>query len=70
VARDYALAYPIDGRAVGIGPIEGIVLPVCELDSDHDTYVLTPDGRMVLHCTSSEIEVIDSANDPPDRLAQ
>ena len=34
VARDPALAYPENGHAIGIGPIEGVVVPVVELDYD------------------------------------
>jgi hypothetical protein len=58
LARDYALAYPVDGRAIGIGPIEGLSVVVAELDTEHDIYVTSPDGKMKLHCQSSSIEVV------------
>ena len=32
VARDTALAYPSEGRAIGIGPIAGLSIPVTEID--------------------------------------
>jgi len=45
VARDSALAYPTDGRAVGIGPIEGLSIPITEIDYDTgDLRFSSPDG--------------------------
>lgn len=32
VARDTALVYPVDGLAIGIGPITGQMIPVKEID--------------------------------------
>src|SRR3954471_2023349 len=32
VARDTVLTYPENGRAIGIGPIEGMSLPVANVD--------------------------------------
>ncbi|MEP6669952.1 MAG: hypothetical protein ABJF10_12410 [Chthoniobacter sp.] len=32
VARDSALAYPVNGCAVGIGPIDGLSIPITEID--------------------------------------
>ena len=32
VARDSDLAYPENGHAIGIGPIEGVSIPVTEID--------------------------------------
>ncbi len=46
VARDTQLAYPKNGVAHGIGPIEGVSVPVQEID--YDTGQLrfsSPDGR-------------------------
>ena len=37
VARDYALAYPIDGLAVGIGPLANEHLSVIEIDDETGT---------------------------------
>lgn len=59
VARDYARAYPKEGKAFGIGPISGEEIAVAELDSDHDIAVASPDGRLLLKCTSSDIEVVE-----------
>ena len=58
VARNYDLAYPEAGQAIGIGPIEGESISVAELDSDHPISVTTPDGKLTLECTSSSIGLI------------
>ena len=59
VARDYGLAYPENGNGVGIGPIEGQVIPVTEMDYASGTMQLqSPDGRIRLKCESSEIVVL------------
>jgi hypothetical protein len=58
VARDHGLAYPDQGRAVGIGPIDDLVIPVVELDLDHPNRVTSPSGRIVVICESSGIEVV------------
>lgn len=55
VARDYELAYPENGVAIGIGPIAGIIIPVVELDSDHDAVLMSPDRTIRLALSSSEI---------------
>ena len=60
VARDSTLAYPKDGTAVGIGPIEGMTIPVAELDSDHDVSLRSPTGLLTLRCASDGI-VIESS---------
>ena len=39
VARDVELAYPVDGHAIGIGPLAGQIIPVKEID--YDTSMLT-----------------------------
>lgn len=57
VARDPKLAYPEDGFAVGIGPIDGEKIAVAELDSDHEIDVDTPDGSYRLHCASDGIRI-------------
>jgi len=47
VARDPQLAYPEAGRAIGIGPIDGVSIPVSEID--HKTGNLrfsSPDGKL------------------------
>jgi hypothetical protein len=46
VARDAAAAYPTDGKAVGIGPIDGQVIGVVERDEWRDQIEMqSPDGR-------------------------
>ena len=45
VARDATLAYPTDGLAVGIGPIQGLSIPVSEIDYDTGSLRFSsPDG--------------------------
>src|ERR1700677_267223 len=49
VARDTALAYPTDGKAVGIGPIDGQIISVEERDERRERIEMqTPDGRFHL----------------------
>jgi hypothetical protein len=57
VARDYELAYPINGHGIGIGPIDAQIIAVKELDSEHDISVCNPAGNIVLNCSSDHIEV-------------
>jgi len=46
VARDPALAYPIDGKALRIGPIAGQVIGVIERNESRDRIELqSPDGK-------------------------
>ena len=47
VARDHSLAYPEHGHAVGIGPIEGVSIPVSEIDykTEHLSFS-SPDGKL------------------------
>lgn len=60
IARDYELAYPKNGRVVGIGPLQGQSVAVAELDLVTDNPLITqsPSGRIKLRCTSDAIEVI------------
>ena len=46
VARDATVAYPADGRAVGIGPIDGQLIGVVERDESRERIeIQSPDGR-------------------------
>jgi hypothetical protein len=46
VARDYTVEYPSDEKAVGIGPIEGQLIPVQKRDERRDRLeLLSPDGN-------------------------
>ena len=58
VSRSYDLAYPVDGIALGIGPIEGEQVSITEMN--YETGVVTaisPDGRFALDCVSCGITV-------------
>jgi hypothetical protein len=58
VSRDSALAYPIDGKAVGIGPIDGQLITVEERDERCDRIeIQSPDGRCRLVGESDGITV-------------
>lgn len=58
VARDYEVIYPNDGKCLGIGPIDGEIISVAEMDFQKDAMSLeSPDGRIALECESSVINV-------------
>jgi hypothetical protein len=58
VARNYDLAYPKNGYGIGIGPIEGLRIPVFVMDFVTGQMQLeSPDGRLRLDCESSEIGI-------------
>ena len=62
VARDSSLAYPEDGRAVGIGPIDGVSIPVKE--KDYDTGMLrfsSPDGKTSFEYEDGTLTVSDTS---------
>lgn len=62
IARDSSLAYPEDGRAVGIGPIDGVSIPVKE--KDYDTGVLrfsSPDGKTSFEYEDGTLTVSDAS---------
>ncbi|NMG68161.1 hypothetical protein GPA19_24845 [Azoarcus indigens] len=73
VARDTELAYPEDGHALGIGPMEGVMIPVSELN--YDTGQLrfaSPDGKYSFEYGEGTITVTEVDAQPcgqPD-LAQ
>jgi len=48
VARNPELAYPEDGKAVGIGPIAGEVITVAEMDKNERIALISPNGRIHL----------------------
>jgi hypothetical protein len=61
LARDTARVYPEDGRAIGIGPIEGVSVPVTEMNYDTDELRFTsPDGRYSFEYDSGTITITDS----------
>jgi hypothetical protein len=47
VARDYQLAYPENGHAIGIGPIDGVSVAVREIDYETEHLRFSsPDGKL------------------------
>jgi len=63
VARSTELAYHIRGTGIGIGPINGIAIPVTEMNYDTgEMRVVDPCGRFVLECESSGIAVVDESS--------
>ena len=58
VARDPSPAYPLDGVAVGIGPIAGQSLPVSEINYDDGTLkVKSPNGEFALTYSEGVVTV-------------
>jgi hypothetical protein len=58
VARDLSLAYPEDGHGIGIGPIDGISVPVTEMNYGTENLSLTsPDGSLSLEYDNGTIFV-------------
>src|SRR5215468_1022680 len=62
VAWDSSQAYPEDGHAIGIGPIDGVSVLVKE--KDYDTGVLrfsSPDGKLSLEYEDGTLTVADTS---------
>jgi len=60
IARDTNLAYPENGVGIGIGPINGQVVPVAEMDYKSGKFqASSPNGKFFLDCESSRIEVLN-----------
>ena len=58
IARNYDLAYPEDGKGIGIGPIDGQTIAVTEMDFDTGRMQLhSPDRKIVLKCEKGGIAV-------------
>lgn len=61
MARDSELAYPKDGHAVGIGPIEGLVVPVNELQYNTEGLLfVSPDGKYKFEYEGGAITITES----------
>ncbi|MEX0726209.1 MAG: hypothetical protein WD065_08070 [Planctomycetaceae bacterium] len=61
VARDFHLAYPENGRAIGIGPIEGESIAVREIDCDTGRLEFTsPDGKFSFEYEEGTLSVTDA----------
>jgi hypothetical protein len=68
VARDRRPAYPEDGHVIGIGPIDGLPIPVTEMNYDTEELMwLSPDGTLEFVYDSGTITVRPSAR--PGRRA-
>ncbi|SFI92300.1 hypothetical protein [Planctomicrobium piriforme] len=62
VARDPKLAYPTGGYGIGIGPIEGVRIPVVEMDYRTEKVSLSGrNGSLQLEYESGTITVIDES---------
>jgi hypothetical protein len=60
VARDPHLAYPESGHVLGIGPIDGVSVPVYEIDySTERLKFSTPDGKVSLEYEQGTLTVSD-----------
>jgi hypothetical protein len=60
VARDAGIAYPRDGKAVGIGPIQGQLVEVLERDDRREQIaMISPDGRLHLLGNSEGITITE-----------
>lgn len=65
VARDSELAYPEDGHAIGIGPMEGMVVPIIELNYDTgQLHFTSPDGKYNFEYEGGTITVTEVAAQP------
>ena len=58
VARDSSLAYPENGTAIGIGPIEGMRISVTEMNYETgDLRFTSPDGKYTFEYESGHVYV-------------
>lgn len=57
VARDIELAYPVDGHAIGIGPLAEQKIPVKEIDYNTSTLVDAAVGRFVISYGEGDVVV-------------
>ncbi len=61
VARDHSPVYPEAGRAAGIGPLEGVSIPVTEMNYDTDELRFSsPDGRIRFEYDSGTLTISDA----------
>ena len=59
VARDGQLAYPVAGIALGIGPIDGISIPITEKDyASEQLRFVSPDGKLKFEYESGTLKII------------
>ena len=61
VARDAQLAYPKTGHATGIGPIEGVSIPVREIDyATGQLRFSSPDGKLRFEYKEGTLTISDT----------
>jgi uncharacterized protein YbjT (DUF2867 family) len=66
VARDETVIYPEAGIVAGIGPLEGVSVPVQEIDYDTGLLQLSsPDGRLRLQYEEGTLTVSEATVDAP-----
>jgi len=61
IARDTHLAYPENGRALGIGPIDGVSIPVREIDDTGQLHFSSPDGKLSFEYAEGTLTVTDES---------
>jgi len=62
VARDTELAYPEAGFVRGIGPLDGVSVPVKEIDYDTEQLRFSsPDGRLSFEYEESTLTITNAA---------
>lgn len=60
VARDSALAYPEEGCATGIDPIDGVTIPVKEIDYDSGVLQFSShDGKLSFHYAEGTLKITE-----------
>ena len=65
VARNSELAYPENGEAIGIGPIDGQAIPVLERDEMNEQIRMdSPDGRCHLLGESDGVTITMDGTEP------
>ena len=63
VARDTAPAYPEAGQATGIGPLDGVAVPVKEIDYDTGRLRFSsPDGRFSFEYEDGTLTITNAAS--------
>jgi hypothetical protein len=61
VARDSRLAYPENGRASGIGPIQAVSIPVHEIDYNTEQLRFSsPDGKLSFMYEEGTLTITDA----------
>ena len=62
VARDPHLAYPEGGHAIGIGPIDGVSIPVSEIDyKTGNLKFSSPDGKLSFEYAEGTLTISDAS---------